>query len=234
MNKLILRTSITTVFVLFVLLGYGSAAFSLLFPRSMADFCDNLGAYDAAAMHYEREYKANPTSENLYKVLDKYIAVKNHEKIVKYAEKFFACTDYREIVTKVNNKGMFAAQDKYEYLALTNEEDRLRCNFAMSLISIGKTERAEAELGLWLALPLDTENLSQPSYAFFAFVATGKVNASVHTIFENYFYAFKQIYRNSQFLTYHQAVHGSSFLIESCRYFEDDDLADFIGDFNGL
>ncbi|KAI4454050.1 glutamine-trna ligase [Holotrichia oblita] len=194
----------------------------------MAEFCDTLGANNAAAMHYEREYVANPTSQNLYYVLDRFIISENHDKVIKYADKIFASSDYNAIIATLNNYGANQAKTRYDYVNWTNEDNRIKCAYTMALLKTGKTERAKTELTKWLSLPLDASYREQPNTAFFAFVATANADDTTKSLFKAYYDEIALVYDKDN-----TSLQELDFLIYASSYF-DDGARDYIDAFNEM
>jgi len=169
----IIKTGVLTLYFAFVTFSYGIALFGFAFPRAMAQFGDALGAHSSAAMFYERAYKREPTTENLYLVLDRYILARNHRQVVKSGDKFFDMADHDAVIAGVNEYFMErAGENKLNRLRWCNEKNRLETALIVSLIKTGRAERAATELGEMLSEEKEPD-MQQPNHAFFAFVVLG-------------------------------------------------------------
>ncbi len=67
----------------------------LLFPKKTAKIFSDLGDYKVACKLYEIEYNRRPSVNNLQKVIDYSIIVKNDKKVVTYGKKLLSNDDYK-------------------------------------------------------------------------------------------------------------------------------------------
>ena len=166
LTQVVVRTAAWTLLFAFSAFAYGIALFALACPTVMARFCDTLGAYNAAGMHYERVYNASKTSENLYIVVTVYIAAGNDGKVITFAEILFERPDCAVIIAGANERGKVEAQDNPRLLvALANEDNRLKCMYIAALLNTNQKAKAEGKLAQWYDAA--KVNISQPLHAFF-------------------------------------------------------------------
>ena len=206
LNSIILKTAAYTLLGAFVLFSYGIAIFAQIWPQPMASFADAIGARGMSAMYYERIYKRSDTPQNLYLMLDKYIAAENHAKIIRYAPKLIYMDDqaaYQALIDEINDFKFSAARaDGFsaEFQAfVANEDNRLVNQYIRALLAKGKLP--EAEEALAAALAPENARLASPSTAYFTFISSDLAFADVfpHPIlvkFKTYFDAYEQLYND--------------------------------------
>lgn len=67
----------------------------LLFPKKTAKIFSDLGDYKVACKLYEIEYNRRPSVNNLQKVIDYSIIVKNDKKVVNYGKELLSNDEYK-------------------------------------------------------------------------------------------------------------------------------------------
>lgn len=93
-RKLLKVGAITLIVVLAIYLIIMGTAI-LLFPKKTAKMFSDLGNYKVACKLYEIEYHRKPSVNNLQKVIDYSIIVKNDKKVVTYGKKLLANDEYK-------------------------------------------------------------------------------------------------------------------------------------------
>jgi len=165
LNKIILKTAVAGLVWTAVVFCYGLGIFAMSFPGAMARFYDTVGDKPLGAMYHERVYKRNPTPENLYTTLDKFIQIKNHDKVIKYSEKMFKHKDYDRTVNNINKFVRDHSKDVPFALELAcNADNYLRCSYIEALLAKGRKPEANQVF----EKAISTIDVSRPSYAYFS------------------------------------------------------------------
>jgi len=182
MKDTIVRTSLYTFAIFFGTLAYGMSIFGLLFPQTMANLNKSLGAHNGAAMFYERMYRANPTTENMYRALDRFIIAQNHNRVIYFFEKFENRDDSQSVINTVNQHGMNQATNDVQRVMWGNELNRLKTAYINALLQTSRVETARTTFIGWMK----NVDVNQPNLSFEAFIANNKVNASLRASFSTY------------------------------------------------
>ena len=144
MKKLVLKVSVLTVCGILVLLAIVYGSFSLFAPHMLGASFEKIGANNASLYFYEKEYNKNPTTTNLYRVLNKAIIFKNSPKTVEYFEKFYELEDYEQNIDIINKANFVENGSVLENLSLSNADNRLKVRYVSALCDGGEFEKAFA------------------------------------------------------------------------------------------
>ena len=150
-----------------------------------------MGLANSAAMFQHRVYRRDPTIENMYLALNRFIHAGRTDRVIEFSEKFFEHQDHQRIIDHVNNVNWNRTQNDYIRSIATNERDRLKRAWISALL-----DRGQNNMAMDIALEtFDTVNidLQQPSFAYFTI--SSRIEVSV--LFSAYFidYAEKFIER---------------------------------------
>ena len=193
LNKIILKTAVSGLVWTAVLFSYGFGIFAFSFPRVMVDFMDVVGNTRLSAMYMERIYRRNPTPENLYFALDKFIIAQNNSKIIEFGKKLFDLEDenptiFNSIIDQINEFKKESAADFPLILMIINEDNRLRTAYIQARLARGAAgDKARATEILERVIDVDTlapRDFLRPSSAIFAFGADAP--PALRKIFEEY------------------------------------------------
>ena len=191
-GQVVFKTGVVTLFVFFTAFSYGAALFGFIAPRTMANFCDVLGADNAAAMYHERIYNSDKTNENLYVMVDRYIATRNKSKIIKHSPKLI---NEKEFIQRINDSEETRARNKEEYLLLCNEGNRVKYMYTDALLKTQKSARAKTEYMEWLQESVD---IAAPLHTFYAFLLSGCVDQQLIDASRVYFEEFVDRYEGGR------------------------------------
>lgn len=186
-----LLTAAWTLGIAFVTFSYGCAIAGMIFPLQFAGFCESLGARAATAQYFENYYHRNPTPENLYLTLDKYIQANNNKKVIEYFEKLYFDnnSDYNTLVAKFNGELINAAERKEEFALTGNEDSRLKENYIGALLK----QKRDGDAKSFYTDFCRSVSLQYPNRAFFVFVKADKQGLCSEQ-FDEYFSQFQDAY----------------------------------------
>jgi hypothetical protein len=228
LSRTIIRTAMVTLFAAVVTFSYGTALLGALFPQTMADLSDMLGASNAAAMYYERIYLRTQKTADLYLVLDRYASAENYDKVIKYMPEFYSearLGERENIIFEINQSGKSYSINAEEYVILCNEDNRLRYVHMHAMLMRGDISGAAAVYAAAIDERMEVftaAELSRPLHAYFAFVAAGvEAEKLVRADAVRYFKEFR-----SQYDTYestrdkYEKLMALDFIVAFASYFD--------------
>ena len=141
-KKTILRTSLWTLLILFVLSVMLWLVMFFIFPKTLGDFCYSLGAENMAANLYYKDYERTNDIISVYKSLNIEIKLRDNDKIIKYYVEFTEDEEYSEFIElyKVRNEQLNIGI--LEKSTMLNEDNYLSNHYISALISTGQTNKA--------------------------------------------------------------------------------------------
>lgn len=119
MKKLVIKTVLITVAIVFALTALTFGAMSIFAPRSVAGFFDGVGGYSASVFFYEKEYVKTDDIDGLLFLIDKTCAKDDDERTVKYLEMLFDREDYNSFCEQKDKdlkQGQLKTDDYYKGL----------------------------------------------------------------------------------------------------------------------
>lgn len=175
-KKIILRTTLWTLLVLFLLSVCLWLMMFFLFPRTLGDFCYSLGFDNMSANLYHKDYEKSGNIDSLYTALNIEIKCKDNDKVIKYFIEFTEDDEYQEYMNsyRIYNENLNIGL--LEKSSLLNEENYLYNQYIAALINSSQENQA---FNLALELFKNYENFTltnQGVYAFNKFIITQDFN----------------------------------------------------------
>ena len=144
MTFFVLKTIGITLVTIIVAFFYILGTLVVLAPTSASKVFSVVGSEKAVTICYEREYRANPTNENLYNLLQQSIKTNDNERIVSYVYATVNSKNYLTFEKEINTiMRKNVAKDKIAYVY--DVDSYLTSAYVNALYSQGKKEQARQE-----------------------------------------------------------------------------------------
>lgn len=171
-KKTILRTGLFTLLCLFVLsVGVWLVMF-FIFPKTLGDFCYDLGIENMSANLYYRDYSRSGDIGSIYKSLNIEIKNKDNDKIIKYYIEFTQDDEYLEFMNQYKSRNENLNIGILEKSLILNEHNYLTNQYISALIASDQDNKA---FNIALNLFKEYNNFTltdQGVYAFNQFLTT--------------------------------------------------------------
>lgn len=171
-KKTILRTGLFTLLCLFLLSVIVWLVMFFVFPKTLGDFCYNLGIENMSANLYYKDYVKSGDITSIYKSLNIEIKNQDNNKIIKYYEVFTQDDEYLEFMNQYKSRNEELNIGVLEKSSILNEQNYLTNQYISALIATNQDNQA---FNLALSLFKDYNNFTltdQGVYAFNQFLST--------------------------------------------------------------
>jgi hypothetical protein len=115
-EKIIVKTAVKTVLIIFILLAIVFAVFNFAFPQHMATACERLGNYSLAVKYTSLRYTYTRDVDDLSRCVDDCILSGKDEYIADFGEQMLKQDTFDEVVAK-NGNGYPGSVDYNQYLS---------------------------------------------------------------------------------------------------------------------
>ena len=142
MRKLVYKTALITFAGFLVVTGIVSLIVGVCSPISFARLFEDLGINNAGMYFYVKHYEKNKDINNLHLVVSKSINFESYDNIIKYYELLEDEAEYDNFIAFIDAANYSAGSSIAAKVALSHEDDFLKCRYVYALAKTGEFEKA--------------------------------------------------------------------------------------------
>lgn len=141
-NKIIVKYTAITAFILTTALFIGSLLGAIIFPKQAGAIAYELGWHDVSEHYHEMAYKNSGDINDLYNALLVSTTSGNNKKIVKHYQDIVDHKDYESLMLEIKLETENLHLTPVVMQTLLNEQNYFAKKYASALISLGQAETA--------------------------------------------------------------------------------------------